>query len=149
MSARGPFIVKRVRQCGYCDGSGSAPYVPGMEHDTCLRCEGEPVSVLSVKAVADLEDARNAGMHLILDVSLYWGPGKVGAAVYRVWEIGPKGGKVPLPDGGEIEVEATTRERLIADLRRVGASGQFTAESCAVLCKWWNEKHAGGGEAHE
>ncbi len=56
------------------------------------------------------------------------------------------GGKVELPGGLEIEVKATRRARLIADIECAGGLVQgHERESDAVVCAIWNARVAGGG----
>lgn len=87
----GPFIVKRVQP------------------DTPTRA----YTVWSVKAVADLADAHDEALEIVgglygdLAYSEAWDN-----AQEAVLRLGDEGGVVPLPDGSEIHVEATTWDAL-------------------------------------
>lgn len=165
--AAGPFIVRLQRPCEACGqeleyvdgenphwrGHGDSEDAPGWEPGPdpyCVR-EDEPdggAPPLSVKAVADLDTATNAGMHLILDASDgEWGPGKVGAAVYKVLETPAEGGTVPLPDGSEIHVEATTYEALAEaagyELHTFTGSAD---EAHAAALRVWNSRFGASQE---
>ena len=122
----GPFVVTRRRR--------PEPRAGGQMH--------REWEVLSQRAVVDLDQARNAGMHLILDVSMGWGPGKVGAAVFKVLEIPAEGGSVPLPDGSEIEVKAKTWRQIQFEsgLPMPGAL-PLTDDDKARFLAAWNDRH--------
>lgn len=135
----GPFIVTLRRECRTCDGSGSASYVPATEPADCIRCEGEPTTVLAREAVADFESAQDFLAAAKPEPKSYEAGMETDEACD---EIGPEGGKVSLPDGSEVEVEATTYERLAdeADHYPVPWSRESILEVWLVEC--------GVGERH-
>lgn len=142
----GPFIVKRVRACEACRATGSEAHVPGAEPVECGRCDGEPVSVLSVKAVADLVSAQGVAYQI---VQREWRHGPLALGDQpdyedgRRWAHGLYGpGSFTLPDGSEIHVEATTWTRLMHDVpmsmfRHLGLSGADKQH----ICDRWNAEH--------
>lgn len=98
--------------------------------------------VLAREAVADLEAARDWA---------YAAVGRVaGAEVHRfpfftaADELPESGGKVSLPDGSEVEVEATTWERLMSEAGLHGPTPPTEGERAAILAAW-RERHGVGG----
>jgi hypothetical protein len=136
----GPYVVKRVRQCGYCNGSGSAPYVPGMEYDTCLRCEGSPELVLSMKAVADLDEALSVAEGWITTSTAVAkaDASALSGLLNRLATAFVDERPVPLPDGSEIHVEKTTEQRIAVDLSAAGEV--LSPEPFEARLERWNSR---------
>jgi hypothetical protein len=106
----------------------SGPFI--VSHRSAGALVGQRPAPLSVKAVADLDEAHKVAQWPIGGLHVDW---EVARA--QVLMIGSEGGKVELPDGSVVEVEATTD----IDLRKaVEMWGSFTL---ADVIAEWNRRH--------
>ena len=105
--------------------------------------------VLSVKAVADLEAAREECIRLVQPYAAKEATGSAGGPVAEIalalMRTDWSGDSIELPDGGAIEVRPAT-EQDIKDAAFMRIETADEAALAAVIAAW-NEKHAGGGEA--
>jgi hypothetical protein len=114
----GPFIVSR--HAPIQGRVGKLPVVP---------------RVLSMKAVADVGAMQRAAIGAIADAAAADEAGRgYPDAVDAVFNLGPEGGTVRLPDGSEIHVEATNW------LKLRGETGMYGRYSRADVIAEWNRR---------
>lgn len=102
--------------------------------------------MLSRRAVADRDAMLREGDLVIQRAFPGDGTGRWPDTLGDLRALGPEGGKVSLPDGSVVEVEATTWRRLVRDLLAVGWADEafarsFTEADYPAILDAWNEKH--------
>ena len=112
----------------------TGPFI--VRHYTVPEHDGATGAVLSVKAVADFADAQQEALELV-------GAAYGDRAYDEAWDIAVEGvlgltdagGRVVLPDGSVVEVEATSWPRLAGEV----ADGAYLPEP--MLLERWNAEH--------